>query len=211
MVVPILQWGICSVLQPLQLIAFMDVCKVLVNTLYDRMVYMPRTAEEWNDELKGFIENWEFPCIGAWDSFHVSSFYSYKNRYSVTNMGFTGHNKTFMFAAVGALGSTRDSRLLQNCDVYSKIDEGNLLPKSSLNLHAYGKIPLTTVGDLAFPTHTWLLKPYPEGVRMSQKRCFNRRLLRLSGLKITGTLPEAGNLKPNIWWNHQAPTVFWRK
>ena len=28
-----------------------------------------------------------------------------------------------------------------------------------------------------------------------------------SELKITGTLPEAGNLKPNIWWkwNHQAP------
>ena len=26
-----------------------------------------------------------------------------------------------------------------------------------------------------------------------------------SELKITGTLPEAENLKPNIWWNHQAP------
>ena len=37
-----------------------------------------------------------------------------------------------------------------------------------------------------------------------------------SELKIIGTLPEAGNLKPNIWWNHQAPArktraVFWRK
>ena len=27
----------------------------------------------------------------------------------------------------------------------------------------------------------------------------------LSELKITGTLPEAGSLKPIIWWNHQAP------
>ena len=26
-----------------------------------------------------------------------------------------------------------------------------------------------------------------------------------SELEIIGTLPEAGNLKPNIWWNHQAP------
>ena len=34
-------------------------------------------------------------------------------------------------------------------------------------------------------------------------------------LKITGTLPEAENLKPNIRWNYQAPAkktraVFWR-
>ena len=122
---------------------FMDVCKVLVNTLYDRMVYLPRTAEEWSNELKGFIENWEFPCVGAWYGFHVyvsttlKNFYSYKKRYSVTNMGFIGYNKRFMFAAVGAPGSTHDSRLLQNCDVYAKIEEGNILPKSSLNLHPY--------------------------------------------------------------------------
>ena len=71
-----------------------------------------------------------------------------------------------MFAAVGAPGSTHDSRLLQNCDVYSKIQEGNIPPTSSLNLHPHGEIPLTTVGDSAFPTHSWLLKPYPEGTRM---------------------------------------------
>ena len=117
---------------------FMDVCKVLVHIFYDRMVYMPRTAEEWSHELKGFIENWEFPCVGAWDGFHVyvsstlKNFYSYKKRYSVTNMGFIGYNKRFMFAAVGAPGSTHDSRLLQNCDVYSRIEKGNLLPKCIL-------------------------------------------------------------------------------
>ena len=107
---------------------------------------MPRTAEEWSEELKGFIENWEFPCVGAWDCFHVyvsvtlKSFFSYKKRYSVTNRGFIGYNKRFMFAAVGAPGSTHDSRLLQNCDVYSEIQEGNILPTSSLNLHPHGEI-----------------------------------------------------------------------
>jgi hypothetical protein len=102
-----------------------------------------RTAEEWSHELKGFIENGEFPCVGAWDGFHVyvsttlKICYSFKKRYSVSNMGFIGYNKRFMYAGVGAPGSTRDSRLLQNCDVYSKIEEGNLLPKTSLNLHPY--------------------------------------------------------------------------
>ena len=63
---------------------FMDVCKVLVHIFYDRMVYMPRRAEEWSHELKELIENWEFPCVVAWDGFHVyvsstlKNFYSYK-------------------------------------------------------------------------------------------------------------------------------------
>ena len=46
--------------------------------------------------FKNFLKiNWEFPCVGAWDGFHVyisttvKNFYSYKKRYSVTNMGFT--------------------------------------------------------------------------------------------------------------------------
>ena len=52
---------------------YMDVCKVLVHTLYDRMVYMPRTAEEWSEELKGFIENWEFPL--CWSMGWLSCLY----------------------------------------------------------------------------------------------------------------------------------------
>ena len=91
-------------------------------------------------------------------------------------MRFIGYNKRFMFAAVGATGSMHDSRLLQNCDVYSRIEEGNLLPKCSLNMHPYGEMTLTTVGESAFPTHSWLIKPYPEGTWMPQKRYFNRRL-----------------------------------
>ena len=37
----------------------------------------------------------------------LTNFYSYKKRYSVINMGFVGYNKRFMWAAVGAPGSTR--------------------------------------------------------------------------------------------------------
>ncbi|XP_046858673.1 protein ALP1-like [Xenia sp. Carnegie-2017] len=91
-------------------------------------------------------------------------------------MGFIGYNKKFMFAAVGAPGSTHDSRLLKNCEVYSEIEHGKVLPKKSLNLQPCGEIPLTTVGDSAFPSHSWLLKPYKEGMREPQKRYFNRRL-----------------------------------
>ena len=32
---------------------------------------MPENEDEWKEELKGFIENCEFPCVEAWDGFHV--------------------------------------------------------------------------------------------------------------------------------------------
>ena len=32
---------------------------------------MPSTEQEWINEITGFIENYKFPCIGAWDGFHV--------------------------------------------------------------------------------------------------------------------------------------------
>ena len=63
---------------------FNKVCRVLVAASYDQYVTLPKTDEEWESEVKGFIENYQFPCVGAWDGFHVyvsrklKSFYSFK-------------------------------------------------------------------------------------------------------------------------------------
>ena len=120
--------------------------------------------------------------MGAWDGFHVyiacwkKSFYSFKKRYSITNMGSIGYNKRFMWAAVGAPGSTHDSRLLRNCQVYSQIENGEIFPNQCLNLSPYGEIPLTTIGDLAFPSRPWLLKPYQQGTGVLVEKHFNTRL-----------------------------------
>ena len=161
---------------------FQDVCKAIVGHLYDRLVHLLRNAVQWSHEMQKFLEDWEFPCVGAWDGFQVyvttklKNFYSYKKRYSVTNMALIGHNKRFMFAAVGAPGSTHDSRLLKSCDIFSEIENGHVLPNSRLNLHPYGEIPFATVGDSAFPNPSWLLKPFKDGIRVQKERYFNRRL-----------------------------------
>ena len=39
--------------------------------MFNDYIKLPTSDEEWKDELKGFIENYEFPCAGAWDGFHV--------------------------------------------------------------------------------------------------------------------------------------------
>ena len=38
----------------------------------------------------------------------LKNYFSFKKRYSVSNMGLIGSNKIFMWAAVGAPGSTHD-------------------------------------------------------------------------------------------------------
>ena len=68
---------------------------------YDVYVRPPLTEEKWKLELHGFIENNEFPCVGAWDSFHVlcisklKQFYNLKKHYAMTNLELVGNNVFF--------------------------------------------------------------------------------------------------------------------
>ena len=39
---------------------------IMVVALYNRYVALPKTIEKWKEELKEFIENYSFPCIGAY-------------------------------------------------------------------------------------------------------------------------------------------------
>ena len=54
----------------------------MVVKCYDQFVYMPRSEVKWEDELRGFLENYGFPCVGAWDGFHVEWCTKLKNHYS---------------------------------------------------------------------------------------------------------------------------------
>ena len=101
--------------------------------MYDNFVALPKNEKEWKAELTLFLEDWEFPCVGAWDGFHVyvnchlKNFFSFKKRYSVTNMGLMAANKRFLWAGVGAPESMHDSIILQSSDIFNSIQEGQVL------------------------------------------------------------------------------------
>ena len=44
---------------------FNHVVKVIVHTLCDVYVTLLGSKEEWKAELTSFLEDWEFPCVGA--------------------------------------------------------------------------------------------------------------------------------------------------
>ena len=161
---------------------FSTVTSAIIARLYDRVVCLPRNEEEWTKELEYFLEDWEFPCVAAWDGFHVyissnlKNFFSFKKRYSVTNMGLIGHNKRFLWAGVGAPGSMHDSTLLQSCPIFNAFEQGDVLPNKSLNLPECGEIPLVTVGDSAFPSRIWLMKAFPDTTEDPAEINFNKKL-----------------------------------
>lgn len=90
-------------------------------------------------------------------------------------MGLIGANNRFLWAAVGAPGSTHDSRLLGSSDLYTKIQCRNVFPNTTLRLPEHGDIPITTAGDSAFPQHTWLMKPYNENTSDPKRIYLNKR------------------------------------
>ena len=47
------------------------VIRLTVAFFYDEYVKLPETDEEWEVEVCGFIENYGFPAVGAWNGFHI--------------------------------------------------------------------------------------------------------------------------------------------
>ena len=161
---------------------FNKVCRVLVAASYDQYATLPKTDEEWDSEMKGFIENYEFPCVGAWDGFHVyvsskfNSFYGFKKRCSMSNLRLVEYNKRFLYCGVGAPTSTHDSRMLRRTSLYDKTISENIIPDKGITLGDFENIPFVTIGDAAFPKHAWLLKSYSEDTRDPKQRYFNTML-----------------------------------
>ena len=147
---------------------FNKVIRVLVARMYDTFTVLPKNQAEWETELKNFIENYEFPCVGAWNGFHVyvcsqlKSCFSFKKRYTVSNLALVGYNKRILYAAVGAVGSTHDARMLKNTQLYQKILDGHVIPKLNICLEGAGTVLMVPIGDSPFPRHPWLLKSYKE-------------------------------------------------
>ena len=94
----------------------------------------------------------------------------------MTNLGLIGYNKSFLYAAVGAPGSTYDARLQNESSIYSDIINGNVIPDRVVQLGDFGEIPLVTIGDSAFPQFAWLIQTYNENTRDNQKKYFNKSL-----------------------------------
>ena len=159
----------------------------LVGNLFDEYVKMASTEHEQISQTKGFIENYEFTCIGAWDDFHVyvcsklKNHYNFKHRYSISNQRY---NKRFLNLTVWAPGSAHDARFLRNVRILKQILNGQGLPDKTVDFgYEYCKVPLINIGESLFSRFSWLLKNFncntnDERERYYIKKSNNARVVR---------------------------------
>ena len=50
---------------------FSKVIRLIVAYFYDKHVNFPETDQQWEVEVRGFIENYSFSAVGVWDGFHI--------------------------------------------------------------------------------------------------------------------------------------------
>ena len=94
----------------------------------------------------------------------------------MNNLALTSYNKRFLYAAIGAPGSTHDAKMLKESSYFDEVLRGRALPDRKINLGDFGDIPLVTIEDIAFPRFSWLTKCYNENTRDQQQRYFNKML-----------------------------------
>ena len=116
----------------------------MISQHFNEYVYVPTSKEEWIAECKRYIENYKFPCVSEMNGFHVyvsihlKNYYSFKNMYTVTNMGLIRYNKRFVALRASAPGTTHDACLLPCTNIFKNIIAGDAVPNKAINLIIIG-------------------------------------------------------------------------
>ena len=164
-----------------------EVCTAIVTTLLPKYITFPS-----DDGLKavvdGFRHKWGFPqCAGVVDGTHIpilspkeypADYYNRKGWHSILMQGTVNHLGLFVDVYIGWPGRVHDARVFANSTLYSKGQNGELLPNWTEFIG--GKdVPLVILGDPAYPLLSWMMKAFPDNGRLScQQKTFNYRLSR---------------------------------
>lgn len=155
-------------------------------------LYLPQpTRNTWESIALGFEEKWQFPhCIGAIDGKHVtiqkplnsgSSYYNYKNHFSIVLMSIVDSQYRFVFIDVGSMGRFSDGHIFSTSVLAKNMRENNLrIPEPALLPTIGEPMPYVFVGDEAFPLLENLMRPYPKRITTGhyENKIFNYRLSR---------------------------------
>lgn len=172
-----------------------ETCDVIWQIL--RAVYMKQpTTNDWLHISSQFLEKWNIPnCLGAIDGKHIrikkpsnsgSSYFNYKEFFSINLMTCCDANGLFTTIDVGDYGRNNDAGVFKNSGL------GQTLSNDTLNLPKPSPLPgeekfgrsfnYYFVADEAFPLCTYIMRPYGQRALNNDRRIFNYRLSR--GRKI---------------------------
>ncbi len=159
----------------------------MVHVLLPQYIKMP-SEERLRDITDGFLTKFGFPnCGGVIDGTHIpiiapkmhhTDYHNRKGYYSIVAQVVCDHEYKVTNIAVGWPGRVHDARVLANSSVFTQGEAGTLFSKRMMPLNDVN-MPIVLLGDPAYPLRPWLLKPFSDTGRLSQKETtFNYRLSR---------------------------------
>ncbi|XP_042913196.2 uncharacterized protein [Parasteatoda tepidariorum] len=165
------------------------VCTAITDVLKDDYMKVPTCEDEWKKIAADFRTLWNFPlCIGALDGKHIniapppnsgSSYWNYKQFFSVVLLALVDANLMFIYVDVGTNGRISDGGVWNKSTLKKLLDSGKLeIPKAELLPELNVFVPHVIVADDAFPLEINIMKPYPGKYLSVERRVFNYRLSR---------------------------------
>nr|XP_039264852.1 protein ALP1-like [Styela clava] len=139
-------------------------CECLIKH-QKKFIFLPTAAEAKtiaaaNQQLTGFPQ-----CFGAIDGSHIhvkpprSGFRDYVNRKmypSIVLQAVADNHYRFRDISIKMPGSVHDATVLRASGLYKNAE---MLPSGEITINGY-PVPLCIVGDSAYPSLPWLLRPY---------------------------------------------------
>ncbi|GES92551.1 putative nuclease HARBI1 [Rhizophagus clarus] len=150
---------------------------VIISKFLSEKIIIPTTELKVNRITNRFKITRNFPnVIGAIDGSHILikaphlfpvDYFNRKGFYSIVLQAVVDHKRKFLDICVGWPGSTHDSRILINSNLYNKFN-------NQVTTHLNNKYIL---GDGRYPNLSWLIVPYKDiGRGLTQEQTyFNRK------------------------------------
>ena len=152
---------------------FFDI--IIARFLIEKITF-PNTEIEINRITSGFKKFGKISnVIGAIDGSHIPikaphlfpvDYFNRKGFYSIVLQAVVDYKKKFLDICVGWPGSTHDSRILINSNIYNKFNNQDNLVATSFN-NKY------ILGDGGYPNLSWLIVPYKNiGRELNQQQTY---------------------------------------
>lgn len=166
-----------------------EVCQAIIDEYRDECFQTPNTPDGWREVAERFQHRWNWPnCCGALDGKHVaikkprrsgSLYYNYKGFFSIVLLGLVDADYKFLWAHVGANGSSSDCGIFNDSDLEPGLREETLgFPDPQPFPNDDRPMPYSLVGDDAFPLRSFMIKPFSARHLSHDERIFNYRCSR---------------------------------